>query len=140
MKRFVTYIIILLIAVGITVVAWQFYSVESMPIPEEQETEERVLILDSPIETAVEADHLDVSNCALSPEVMKVKIGSSIKVKNDGSDPIELVMAFQPVMYKIQAKSTQDLRIDFGGKAGRYNYFCFDGGKENPNGIFEVVE
>ncbi len=98
--------------------------------------------LPSPIfEEAVAADHLDVSDCVLKPSALKVKIGSPIKVVNDSSIPVSIVLtAFKPFQeYKIEAKSTEEITLSFNNMPGRYSYLCLKSGyTESVEGIFEA--
>lgn len=80
-------------------------------------------------------DAIDITGCNALPNVLEVKGGNSVSVKNQ--DDIEHVIALNPDdIYTVPANSTTDIEFDFSQGFGLYAYGCDE--INRPVGMFIV--
>lgn len=69
------------------------------------------------------AEFINVTDCDSSPLVFKAKLGSDIKLKNDGNGEIVLIHD-QNHTYRVAPNSTKTIKADFGMGPALYGYGC----------------
>lgn len=89
---------------------------------------------------AVETDSLVISECKPTPEVMKVRFGQTITIRNNDDVPHKLMHKLEHSDYAIvtvPANSAVQTKPEFNNALGAYSYSCDD---HQDVGIFQVVQ
>lgn len=86
---------------------------------------------------AKEVDTVVVKDCLPIPLALKIKIGESFKIRNDGKATITIAVNKDNIN-EIAAGETKSFKADFGFGPGVYGYAC--NSSDATSGIFFVTE
>lgn len=97
----------------------------------------------------VNTESLDVSSCALNPQVLLVKIGSTFQAENKSDAEVSLFFSkilkprnntiVGPAVAVVPPNSSKEVKINFEDGPGRYSYDCMSSVKNSP-GILQVIK
>lgn len=110
--------------------------IEVMSISSQSTEEERRKHFELAKSIAKTSEMLEIFNCLANPIVIKLKLGSNVTIRN--LDSIEHAIRInKDLSYKIPAKGTKVVKVDFGRGHGLYGYGC-DG--IGPSGLMLVEQ